>query len=315
MFTEFFSEALPPIGTPPPVTPEDTNQSRRLAMSGVMTKILNLSKSNKLSAQDKLKLSEHAELINKILPNLAVPTAPPVTGGLVSCSKPITPSGLNEKANATTNITQRMQILMDEVYMALSCQLTNIVTLQPYNAEPDGVMVTDGGEQNDIYHQLAGHQYDPPRYLPAKTWIMDQILYLANKMDSVVESNGLTMLDNSLIVVLSNDGMSLHSNWDWPVITFGSLGGLIKTGNYVNFQRPNAPQFTGSLDLIGGNDITGYRHEYLYNLGRPLGSLYTTILNCLGISHSGFGEYVDPDGNYSAFTTAAAKQSKLPVIT
>jgi hypothetical protein len=209
-----------------------------------------------------------------------------------------------------------MRTLMDQIYMILNCQLTNVVSIQPCNGDDTGTLFTDGNSISDVYHQMAGHHHDVPRYLPAKTWIMDQILYLANLMNSKVESNGLTMLDNSLIVVLSNDGCGTHMSEDIPVITFGSLGGLIKTGNYINYQRPEAPQSYASLDLINAPDAKGnYVYRYNYNLGRPLGSLYTTLLNVLGIPHSGFGEYHDPSGNYAAFTSAAGKQANLPVLT
>lgn len=311
LYTEYFSEALP--GSTGNTTPEDTNLSRRVAMNATMNKLLTLSQNTRLSTADRLKLQEHSDLVNRMLASLAPPTQS--SGTLSGCSKPTAPTGLNESVTARTGTTQRIRLLMDQIYMILNCQLTNVVSIQPCNADDSGTMVTDGGA-NEIYHQLAGHHHDVPKYLPAKTWIMDQILYLANLMNSKVESNGLTMLDNSLIVVLSNDGCSEHSSWDLPVITFGSLGGTIKTGNYVNFQRTDAPQFTGHLSLVNAPDAQGnYSYSYNYNLGRPLGSLYTTILNVLGIPHNGFGEYYDAAGNYSAFTTAAAKQVSLPVIT
>ncbi len=314
LYTEYFSEALPGAGGAA-VAPADTYASRRLAMDATMNKLSALSQSSQLSASDRIKMQEHSEAVRKMLTTLAPPTA---TGGTVStCSKPVAPAaGLNESYTARTGITQRMRTLMDEIYMILSCQLTNVVSLQPCNGDDSGTLFTDGNSISDIYHQLAGHHHDVPRYLPAKAWIMDQILYLANLMNSRVESNGLTMLDNSLIVVVSNDGCGVHSSVDMPVITFGSLGGLVKTGNYINYQRPEARQGTSELELVNAPDASGnYYYRYNYNMGRPLGQLYTTLLNVLGIPHSGFGEYNDPAGNYAAFTSAAGKQASLPILT
>lgn len=314
LFTEYFSEALPSVGGAA-AAPADTYAARRLAMDATMNKLAAFSQSTQLSASDRIKMQEHSEAVRKMLTTLAPPTA---TGGTVSaCSKPVAPAaGLNESYTARTGITQRMRTLMDEVYMILSCQLTNVVSMQPCNGDDSGTLFTDGNSISDIYHQLAGHHHDVPRYLPAKSWIMDQILYLANLMNSRVESNGLTMLDNSLIVVVSNDGCGVHSSVDMPVITFGSLGGLVKTGNYINYQRPDARQGTSELELVNAPDAAGnYYYRYNYNLGRPLGSLYTTLLNVLGIPHTGFGEYHDPASNYSAFTSAAGKQANLPILT
>lgn len=50
------------------------------------------------------------------------------------------------------------------------------------------------------------------------------------------------------------------------------------------------------------------------NLGRPYNSFFTTVLNVLKISHSGFGEYVGPY-SYSQFLTARQKQASLPILT
>jgi Protein of unknown function (DUF1552) len=311
IFTEYFSGSLPSVGGGT-VALEDANLSRRLAMNSVLNKMTSLSKNSRLTASDKLKLSEHADYINKMLPNLAMPATNPMNVG-ASCTKP-TLGGINELVSARTGVTERIRLMMDEVYMALNCQLTNMVSIQPYHADGTGELTTDGGA-SEIYHQLAGHHHDVPKYLPAKSWIFDQLLYLLNKMNSNVESNGRTMLDNSLVVVLSNDGCGIHSSWDMPVITFGSLGGLLKTGNYINYQRVDGPARVGSLDLVNGSDALGYRYEYNYNLGRPLGSFYNTLLNVLKIPHSGFGEYYDAVGNYKNFTTAAAKQQSLPIIT
>jgi Protein of unknown function (DUF1552) len=312
LFTEYFSESLPGGGGA--TTPTDQNAARRLAMNATMNRLSALSQSTQLSSADRVKMQEHSDLVRKMLTTLAPPAA--TSGTLSSCSKPVAPAGINESYTARTGITQRMRTLMDEIYMILSCQLTNVVSIQPCNGDDSGTLFTNGDNISDVYHQMAGHHHDIPRYLPAKTWIMDQILYLANLMNSRTESNGLTMLDNSLIVVVSNDGCSVHSSEDIPVITFGSLGGLIKTGNYINYQRPETRQSTGELDLINAPDASGnYYYRYNYNLGRPLGQLYTTLLNVLGIPHSGFGEYHDPAGNYAAFTSAAGKQASLPILT
>lgn len=311
IFTEFFSGALPGAMTPP--TPADPDQARRLATGATVKQLEALARSPRLSMADQRKLAEHAAILNGLLPSLAPSMGQ--GGGVTACSRPTLQTGINESINATSGAGQRLRMVMDEVFMALSCQLTNMVTLQPVNADDSGTLVTDGGS-NDVYHGLAGHHHDVPRYLTAKTWIFDQLLYLLNRMSSTVESNGLSMLDNSLVVVLSNDGCGIHSSWDMPVVTFGSLGGLIKTGNYINFQRPNAPQLRGSLDLINAPDALGnYRYDYLFNLGRPLGALYTTLLNVLQIPHTGFGEYHDPSSAYTALTSASAKQASLPVLT
>lgn len=313
IFADFFSSPLPTGGGG---TPPDSNLSRRLALQSALSKMSSLASSPKLSANDKAKLSAHADMVNQLLPNLAPPTGG--GGGVgMSCVKPTLPAGINESFNSNSGNQARLRACLDQIYMAFNCQLTNMAVFNPVVAYDTGNWeMGDGG--NDVYHQMAGHHYEPNKYLIYNGWVYDQLLYLLNLMNSTTESNGMTMLDNSLVVVISNDACGVHSYQDIPIVTFGSLGGLLKTGNYINYQRTNARLITsgGSLDLVPAPNAAGeYYYRYSYNLGRPLGSFYTTLLNVLKIPHSGFGNYTDSNGSYAEFTSAAAKQANLPIIT
>ncbi len=62
---------------------------------------------------------------------------------------------------------------------------------------------------------------------------MEQIARLANKLGAVPEGDG-TMLDNTVIVFLSDHGDRHHSKfYDWPMVTLGSAGGQLRTGRYL----------------------------------------------------------------------------------
>lgn len=312
IFTEFFSGNLPSGGGT--TAPPDTNLSRRLAMTSLITKTENLSKNNKLAAADKLKLSQYAAQLNQILPTLMAPTS---SGGAVStsCSKPTLSSSINEDYYSSSGNQLRLRTCLDLIYMAFNCQLTNMATFHPVVAYDTGLWHMGDGS-NDEYHQMAGHHYEPERYMTYKGWVFDQLLYLLNKMDATTESNGRSMLDNSLVVVISNDGLGVHSSQDIPVITFGTLGGKIKAGNYINYQVTTNPLINGnSLNYVPAPNAQGeYYYPYSYRLGRPLSSFYTTLLNVLGIPHSGFGNYTGFGSSYSSFISAAGKQANLPIL-
>ena len=57
---------------------------------------------------------------------------------------------------------------------------------------------------------------------------------MAKKLESVKEGAG-TMLDNTVIVYLSDSGDGHHPNLhEWPVVLLGDLGGALKTrGRYL----------------------------------------------------------------------------------
>lgn len=315
LFTEYFSGSLPGGGTGGQAPP-DTFLSRRVAMETALAQLSAFTASPKLSAVDKQRLSQHSEMINRLLPSLAAPAA---NSGVVvgsGCSKPLAPTGIDESFNSIAGNQARIQASLDLIYMALNCQLTNMVVMHPVVAFDSGSWHM-GDTGNDVYHQMAGHHYQVADYLKYKGWIFDQLLYLLNMMESTRESNGLTMLDNSLVVVISNDACGVHSYQDIPVITFGSLGGAIKTGNYINYQVAGlGNQKGGYLDYVPKGSGPGgtYYTTYNYTLGRPLASFHTTVLNALGIPNSGFGDYSGLGSNYSQFLTAAAKAASLPLL-
>lgn len=100
----------------------------------------------------------------------------------------------------------------------------------------------------------------------------DQIGNLAAKLDAVPEGDG-TMLDNTLIVVLSDHGHSHHSNFDeFPFVTIGNVGGAMKTGQYLHYPNPK------------------------YSGNRTIGSFYTSLMHAAGVPRDGFGQ-IDPRQN------------------
>ncbi len=297
IFSDLFSTPLPSGST----APVDSNLSRRIALNNALSKLNLLSKNTKISKHGQQTFTQHADFINQILPSIAPPSGS--SSGLSgTCLKPTLDTAINDSELSTSNNGKRLRACLDMIYMAFNCQLTNVVSFFPMIAADNENAAM--GDDVGIYHENVGHKYNPEYYLAHKGFLFDNLMYLVNLMDSTKESNGLSMLDNSLIVVVSDDGCATHSYRDLGAITFGSLGGTIKTGNFINFQRTDAP-------LIDGGSDNG---RYFYNLGRPYNSLFTTILNALKISNSGFGIYPTSSTNYAPFITASAKAASLPIL-
>ncbi|MDX1947575.1 MAG: DUF1552 domain-containing protein [Pirellulaceae bacterium] len=89
---------------------------------------------------------------------------------------------------------------------------------------------------------------------------------LADRLQSVPEGNG-TMLDNTLIVYLSDSGEGHHpSLYQWPVVLLGNLGGRLRAGNrYLDF-----PKY----------QVRGHR---------TMANLYCTLLHAVGQPRDSFG--------------------------
>lgn len=63
---------------------------------------------------------------------------------------------------------------------------------------------------------------------------MQHIASMAKKLSEVPEGD-VTMLDNTLIVYLSDHGEKHHSNcYEWPMIALGNIRGAFKAGQYIH---------------------------------------------------------------------------------
>ncbi len=123
------------------------------------------------------------------------------------------------------------------------------------------------------------HNPDPvkgaaPNSLAINKWIAEKFfLRLISKMDSIVEANGKTMLDNSLVYwgneVSNGNG---HSSENMPVLLAGSAGGKIRSGFIYDYRQLNAPKV--ATDNAGSDTY----------IGRPYNQLLVTILQAMGLS-------------------------------
>ena len=63
---------------------------------------------------------------------------------------------------------------------------------------------------------------------------MQQIASMAKQLEAVPEEDG-TMLDNTVILYLSDHGEKHHSNcFEWPMVALGTAGGALKAGQYIH---------------------------------------------------------------------------------
>jgi hypothetical protein len=135
------------------------------------------------------------------------------------------------------NVVEFIRLMGDLMVVALQTGLTNVATF----------MV--GPERWDTPYQFEG-LFDKPRshhemshnqtkmiddLLKVDRFHMQQYVYLLEKMDAIKETDGSSLLDNTLFTYGSGlgDG-STHQYNDLPIIVAGSGGGKFKTGQHIN---------------------------------------------------------------------------------
>lgn len=95
---------------------------------------------------------------------------------------------------------------------------------------------------------------------------MEQIAKLARQLKAIPEGDG-TMLDNTLIVYLSDHGDRHHSKFnEWPMVTVGRIQGKLKSGRYMQ---------------LPGYGSSGHR---------TIANLYLSLLHAAGDPRDEFGQ-------------------------
>lgn len=175
----------------------------------------------------------------------------------------------------------------DITVAALLCGATRVVAYHCYQGAP-------GQYDEETFHNWAHN--DAVKHGAMMVWRYKQLATLLSKMDQVVEGNGKTLLDNSLVYAsneLSDPGHGNKHLQNMPIVLAGSAGGRVVTGQYVDFNK------------------------------RLLNNLLVSIFGVMGLAPAdyerngvqGFGDY---EGNaaaqYAPYLTAAERRKPLPVI-
>jgi hypothetical protein len=134
------------------------------------------------------------------------------------------------------------KMLMDLMVQALACDQRRIATLQwatasqiawpewvQYNGKP--ITLSHHGLSHAI---VDGSNPDAPGMFAAVTaWYAEQFAYLCDKLRSVKETDGSTLLDNT-ILLWGNEFRYNHQALDMPFILAGGAQGYIRMGRHVS---------------------------------------------------------------------------------
>jgi hypothetical protein len=167
---------------------------------------------------------------------------------------------------------------------ALSAGLTNVVTI---TSGLGGLGPNYKGFSNMGQHS-AGHGNPDPELgvrgteivRRAHRFMAERTAALMKRLQSIPEGGG-TMLDNTLVVFMSDSAERQHSHGtQWPVVLMGSLGGRLKTGQLVSYPM----QAKLVENDYGESREAGTGHPTNPTLNR----LYCTLLHAAGAPRENF---------------------------
>ncbi len=166
--------------------------------------------------------------------------------------------------------TDRLDAQFDLGAAALIAGLTNVLTLSSAAGIKDFDITFKGLGINLGKHGIGhGGSYQGKTsfelYDIIRRYHFELIAGLMKKLEGIKEGNG-TMLDNTVIVYLSDAAESHHSRcWEWPMVVIGNMGGKLKSGRYLDYP---------------GYGFKGHR---------TISNMYVTFLQLAGLKQDHFG--------------------------
>jgi len=219
VFSRLTSNGLPSSGsaTPSPAPPPGPNRKKSV-LDAVLADLNGLNA--RLGASDRLVMNQYADSIRKIENSLEQPGTVGLRG---ACAAPTAAQQADYQAVSYGTVTKTAQSMIDLMALAFQCGITNVSTLMlsyDWSRVPTGQFSAAYGIPNigsaDNYHNASHYMSAGGDAFTAvqgiNTWHAKQLAYLAQVFKSTPDSDGQTLLDNS--VVLFGAGMGdpdLHS--------------------------------------------------------------------------------------------------------
>jgi len=191
-----------------------------------------------LSASDRLKLDEYLESVREIETRIAnAGRRGELQGWRPTLDKPL----INRPADGIPqDIGEHMRLMIDILVLGFQTDSTRISTLKLNNDHsalrfpnlPSAEQVGHGIDY--MIHHLLSHS-DGADWLKVNQFFLEQVAYLARKLDAIQEGPR-TLLDNTILVHCSSMmSGAAHNNDQLPVIVLGGGGGQLQGGRVLDY--------------------------------------------------------------------------------
>jgi hypothetical protein len=158
-----------------------------------------------------------------------------IEGWRPTLDKPNMPRPANE---IPQNIPDHMKLMLDLIVLAFQMDKTRIATLMLNNDLSQMNFKFVEGVRGALHLDLTHNGHAPAleaMYLKTNQYHMQQFAYLVQRMKAVDEG-GSSLLDNSMLLIMSNlyDG-DKHGADQMPIVFAGKAGGAMKTGRVLDY--------------------------------------------------------------------------------
>ncbi len=216
----------------------------------------------KITSADRAKLDEYLASVRDVEQRIEQAGKQGQTHGwkptLDKPNIPRPPDGVPE------NVAEHMRLMCDILVLAFQTDTTRVCTLKLNNDH--SAMRFPHLNVDYMIHHLLSHS-DTPDWLKVNQFFLEQVAYIARKLDAIQEGDR-TALDNSMLLYCSSMLTGNHEATQLPVVLLGGGGGRIRGGRVLDFLgKPNRKMCSLYLSML---DRCGIRLERFGDSAEPL---------------------------------------------
>ena len=150
------------------------------------------------------------------------------------------------------DIGEHMRLMADVLVLGFQTDTTRLCTLK-LNNDHSSLRFPNLGVDYMIHHLLSHN--DTPDWLKVNQFFIEQLAYIAKKMDGIREGER-TLLDNTVLLYCSSMLTGSHDASQLPVVLVGGAGGSIKGGRVLDYSgKPNRKMCSLFLSLMDKFDV------------------------------------------------------------
>ena len=183
----------------------------------------------KISRRDQLKLDEYLNSVREVEARIEQAGK---RGELQGFKPTLTePNMVRPTDGYPQDIVEHMRLMSDILVLAFQTDTTRVCTLKLNNDH--GTLRFPHLGVDYMIHHLLSHT-DSEDWLKVNQFFLEQVAYIAKRMDSIQEGER-TLLDNSMLMLCSSMMSGHHNANELPVVMLGNAGGRIQTGQNLNY--------------------------------------------------------------------------------
>ncbi len=206
---------------------DEVNRGDKSVLDAVLSDAGDLRR--RISSSDQRKLDEYLDSVREVETRIdAAGKKGELQGWRPTLAKPNIPRPAD---GIPQDIAEHMRLMADIMILGFQTDTTRITTLK-LNNDHSSLRFPNLGVDYMIHHLLS--HSDTADWLKVNQFFIQQLAYIAAKMDSIQEGSR-TLLDNSMLLYCSSMMTGNHNADQLPVLLLGGAGGRIKGGRVLDY--------------------------------------------------------------------------------